>query len=424
MKFFFTLIIPFLYFLPEAESQVGIKEYVINNTSQVLTVVPDSTNFNDLEAIGNAIGDKRFVLLGEQSHGDAATFLAKSRLIKYLHEKKGFNVLAFESDFVSITGGWDKLEKNKQEIDSFIKGNIFSIWTRCNTCDNLFYNYVLQTHKTASPLQIAGIDCQLHGSYASINLKKELETMLLAAKYASKISNETATILAYTDSLFLNHIMKDKKQYEPVIAALESVLAKEKATPQLSNWDTQVLTNMLYQANFLKVYNATKITDHYYRDKQMANNIEWLALQKYPNEKIIIWAHNGHIAKNFANNYEKANERNFMMGDFLYNKSSIAKEMYVLGFTSFTGYTQWANVKSIKFDLAKPQKNSFERWINKSYDYAFTDFTKYNELNITAEAFSMKGSTVGLVRHHDNFITFWTKMFDGIFFIRDMYGCK
>ncbi len=38
------------------------------------------------------------VLLGEQHHGDGATFQAKTRLVKYLHEQKGFNVLVWESD--------------------------------------------------------------------------------------------------------------------------------------------------------------------------------------------------------------------------------------------------------------------------------------------------------------------------------------
>ena len=73
----------------------GIKDYVKKNLHIVNSINPKDTNFDDLVEIGDA----KLVLLGEQCHGDGDTFAAKSRLVKYLHEKKGFNVLAFEADF-------------------------------------------------------------------------------------------------------------------------------------------------------------------------------------------------------------------------------------------------------------------------------------------------------------------------------------
>ena len=96
MQKLFLLVIAFCCTLINY-AQVDIKTYVAENTVQVKTIEPDATDYTDLASVGNAIGNAGIVMLGEQDHGDGATFLAKTRLIRYLHEKKGFNVIAFES---------------------------------------------------------------------------------------------------------------------------------------------------------------------------------------------------------------------------------------------------------------------------------------------------------------------------------------
>jgi hypothetical protein len=93
-----------------ATGQYKMREYVQGNTVWLSTIDPDSADDSGLEAIGKAIGEARVVMLGEQDNGDAPTYLAKTRIIKYLHEKMGFNVLAFESDFFAEVGRAPKSE--------------------------------------------------------------------------------------------------------------------------------------------------------------------------------------------------------------------------------------------------------------------------------------------------------------------------
>ena len=50
--------------------------------------IPDD-DFADLKPLVAAVGRSRMVVLGEQSHGDGATFLAKGRLIKVPSSKDG-----------------------------------------------------------------------------------------------------------------------------------------------------------------------------------------------------------------------------------------------------------------------------------------------------------------------------------------------
>jgi erythromycin esterase len=150
--------------------QDSLKKYVRGHTVWLATVDPDSADDSGLEAIGKAIGASRVVMLGEQDHGDAPVNLAKTRLIRYLHEKMGFNVLAFESDFFALNLGWDRLPKEEQAMIDFIRGDIFSIWTACNTCHELFNAYIPGTYKTIIPLRLAGVDNQLILRYSALHL--------------------------------------------------------------------------------------------------------------------------------------------------------------------------------------------------------------------------------------------------------------
>jgi len=420
------LLIPSLFFVSIIQSQDIIKEYVKKNTSQIFSIDPDSTDYDDLKNFGDAIGEARIVLLGEQEHGDAGTFLAKSRLIKYLHEKKGFNVLAFESDFFGLTEGWDNLQKTKEAIDSFMYKNPFPIWSRCNTISNLFYNYLAVTNKTSTPLNIAGFDSQLHGNYTETKYITRLTEILNKIELVHPIYKADIRLtLKNADSIILkygNVRNKDTLSTNKSIQFLENLLSND-VTKIFSSFEIQVIRSLIAELNSSKIVNGSGIVKHYFRDKQMAENIEWLFQTKYPNEKIIVWAHNAHIAKNYGSSKWQLNE-NSMMGHYL-SKSPILKDkIYVVGFTSFNGYTQWATVSKFQHKIQNPPKNGFENWMPKNYQYAFTDFNAFNlKYAYPKVNFSMKGSIYDY-KQHGNFVTDWTKAFDGVFFIREMYGCK
>jgi erythromycin esterase len=62
-------------------------KWLKQNAVRVRSVDPKDEDFRDLMPLRKILRNTRIVMLGESSHGDGGTFLAKTRLIKFLHQK-------------------------------------------------------------------------------------------------------------------------------------------------------------------------------------------------------------------------------------------------------------------------------------------------------------------------------------------------
>lgn len=414
------LILCVTFFLSKA--QTDIKNYVRQNSITISTIEPDSSNYDDLEKIGSAIGESTIVMLGEQDHGDAPAFLAKTRLIKYLHEKKGFNVVAFESDFFGLNNGWDNLNKSKNQIDTFLKNNIFPIWTLCDGCQNLFYNTIPNSYKTKNPIIVTGFDNQVYLEYSRMKLTKSIDSVLRKLNLPiTKREDYKSNTLSLIDSVSKFSIeRKDNLFYDKLLEQLNIIKSEISSSLEIDNFWNVLVDNLIAMTTQKKY----RYTDYYKssnaRDFQMANNIKWLIKYKYPNEKIIVWAHNYHISK-FGGNFSESflNAAN-TMGTELAKDSLINRKTYIVGFTSREG-TSGRLTENHIYKISKTSNNSIENWFGESQSYAFVDFKKFNNLNPNnSVGFSMKANLIGLNRNHS---AQWTHVFDGIFYIKKMFSC-
>src|ERR1700730_14789000 len=80
----------------------GQTRWVSDHALAVRGIDPADEDFADLMPLARVIGAARVVELGEATHGDGATFLAKGRLIRFLHRVMGFDVLAWESGIADV----------------------------------------------------------------------------------------------------------------------------------------------------------------------------------------------------------------------------------------------------------------------------------------------------------------------------------
>jgi erythromycin esterase-like protein len=406
-----------LFLLTVANAQTDLKRFVTQNTVSVSTIAPDSTDFADLDFIGKAIGSSGIVMLGEQDHGDAPTFLAKTRLIKYLHEKMGFNVLAFESDFFGLNLGFDKIEKNKSGMDDFLRKNIFPIWTYCNSCYNLLYTYIPSSYQTEKPLIVTGFDNQLTLDFSSNHLVFHLDSLFQSLNLpVVKHPNYRSEILPLIDSLKY-YSFKDTSNYSKCENYLNQIKSQMADKLDENNFWMQIIKNLLSENKSYQLPKKDYVLSNNTRDAQMASNLKWLKEVKFPGEKIIVWAANVHVAK-YIDSSGKDRRKMITMGSYFTDNDKYLNETYIIGFTSYQGEAGRLGFKI--YPVRKPKSNGFENWINKTYDYAFVDFKTYNtNYPNNSQEFYLKG-----LGHNSAFKKDWTKVFDGIFFIRSMYPCQ
>ena len=172
-KIFLLFFISFSFFL---NAQNSTKEEINTRLVDLHKVGDGNENFAGFEQIKNEIGDSEIVMLGEQSHTDATTFETKIKLIKYLHQEMGFEILAFESSIYDCHKAWSMIQNGHDVKDALGKG-VYAIWS---TKEELYplYNYVQQQLERENPLMVAGFDTQIIGKLASDHFEEDLNSYL------------------------------------------------------------------------------------------------------------------------------------------------------------------------------------------------------------------------------------------------------
>ena len=126
-------------FDPQAPSvKVTWQKWTKKNSILIESLSDD--NFNDLHFLQELIGDRTLIQLGESSHGVKEFNQMRVRIIKYLHEKMGFNIIAFES------GLFECYNSNKgysQSPRNMIEAAIFSVWKTEEVLE--LFKYIVET---------------------------------------------------------------------------------------------------------------------------------------------------------------------------------------------------------------------------------------------------------------------------------------
>ena len=282
----------------------------------------DSDDFYDLKFLDTLVLNKRVVFLGESSHYVADFNTLKYRLIRYLHQHHGFEVVAFESGVNDC--GWANLMKDSLTDIEMLAGSVKGIW-------RVRENLALMNYIRSNRLELAGVDATGTG-YFDIYQKKLLQTLKDPSSFRELFKIDSVYNREYAGPKFLG-------VRTPKLDSIATVLRN-----QYNNIDYKLADkanderNMLLRKAIQVRLRALQSLDneditrsgHEFREMQMAGNLQFLLDTLYRGKKIIVWAHNGHISK-VGRGSTKA------MSIPKYLPQSLKDQSYVLGLNAVNG---------------------------------------------------------------------------------------
>ncbi|KEK11420.1 erythromycin esterase [Lysinibacillus sphaericus] len=362
------------------------KKWVNDHAYSLTSIQPEkassqkipSTKFEDLAMLKPILHDKRIVFLGESSHGVAQFNLAKTRLIQFLHQEMGYNVLAFESGLGDVMNAQGKIDK--QAALQTMKDAIFGVWWTKETLP--LFEYAKTTQATEKPLVLAGFDIQQQGAFTNGD-------WLQNPQLAQQFSDAEKQLAEWSSSKDLKGYQKEKtaiinvyKQVQAQVQTKEKEL--QKAYPnelQIVKLMERTLADRIRLADEyveLTIQSTIEMEQNKYesflttmewRDQAMMENLLWLAEEVYPTEKFIVWAHNDHIRKAQSDVMGSPYPVK-LMGERL--PDIYKKYSYVLGLYMTSGET--ANNMGETMPVLPPIKGSIEDIISSANQpYTFID---------------------------------------------------
>ncbi|MFI5705151.1 erythromycin esterase family protein [Streptomyces xanthochromogenes] len=305
---------------------------------------------DDLEPLHGIIGDARIVAIGEHSHFIEEFALLRRRILRFLVERCGFTVLAFEYGFSEgfPLDAWAGGEGTDEDL-------AFHLATAIPVGLTEPLQWVRQHNRTASaPVRFAGIDIPAAGGSL-------LPSLAPVADYLRRIDPETVPAVEAAMRIA-----------EPFAGGSAAVAAPAWARLPSTEQDalTAILARLLVRFRSLEPLYATRGDRHDYalalhrlegachadytframaglfanngltadtsaRDAYMARSVLWHLENSDPGTRIVLAAHNAHIQTTPISFHGRLT--GLPMGQQL--QRALGDDYFALGLTSIAGHT-------------------------------------------------------------------------------------
>lgn len=319
----------------------------------ILTAIRDSAyplsgGPADYDPLLERIGNARFVLVGEASHGTHDFYRHRAQITKRLIAEKDFHAVAVEADwpdayrintFVRGRG------EDTEAIDALAGFQRFPtwMWRNADVLDFIGWLKNYNDHHTQRQVGFYGLD--LYSLHASIRAVLD---------YLDKVDPHAARRARYRYGCF-EHFGEDTQAYGYAASfgltkscedeALSQWLEMRRRAAELSTRDGRLLPDAFFFAeqNARLVTNAEqyyrtmfqgRISSWNLRDTHMMDTLDALVEHLGKTEaKIVVWAHNSHLGDARATEIGAQGELN--LGELV--RQRYGREAVLVGFTTYRG---------------------------------------------------------------------------------------
>jgi len=352
----------------------------------IRSIDPTDEDFSDLAPLRQVLAGRRVVVLGEATHGDGATSLAKSRLIRFLHQEMGFDAIVFESGFYDCWKAWQRIEDGA-DPEAVFRQSVFPIWTRTAQLQDLIAYFAAEA-RSAHPLELAGIDPQFTGALSQQYLLGDLVRLAdavglsgrrLERRIAAPLANlvgagyelgelpkpaERAALLDELKTLE-DRLRGDAGQDVPERGFWLRLLESTRANA-LSSWNTRWDQPLL------------ESPEYPVRDRLMGEQLAWLAKHRYAGQKIVVWMHSGHAARGLSRVEVPSPAHARLYRTFkpagAVARGTLGGSLYTVAVLAYQG--RYRAMRGKSGELARPSDGSLEDMLHRTgFAHAFLDLS-------------------------------------------------
>jgi erythromycin esterase-like protein len=334
-------------------------------TREAVQLRPDQ--LSDYDALLEFIGDARFVLLGEASHGTHEFYRERARITKRLIREKGFSAVAVEADFPDAyrlnryVRGFDEDADAAEALGGFRRFPAW-MWRNADVLDFIGWLRAYNDDLPADQAKVGYYGLDLYSLHSSI------EAVL---NYLAKIDPDGAQRARERYSCF-DHFGEDTQAYGYATAygiakscedeVVSQLLEINHRAGELAMRDGRVAADEFFSAeqNARLVKNAEEyyrlmyrndVSSWNLRDLHMTDTVAeldgYLSGSRQP-AKIVVWAHNSHLGDARATEMGRRGEWN--VGQLV--RQRYGRQAVLIGFTTsygtVTASTDWGGAAERK----------------------------------------------------------------------------